>query len=106
MSSGQEQRVAIARAIATDLDLLLADEPTGNLDAASAQEVMALLSNLNRQFEKTIVMVTNDQHAAAYAKTVWHLQKGRLEETAPLTPTVRQSIASENAAVTYSRQGL
>jgi putative ABC transport system ATP-binding protein len=78
MSGGQEQRVAIARAIVTDPDLLLADEPTGNLDAQSATEILELLSTLNREFGKTIVIVTHDQHAAAYAKKIWHLEKGSL----------------------------
>jgi putative ABC transport system ATP-binding protein len=78
MSGGQEQRVAIARAIVTDPDLLLADEPTGNLDAKSATEVLELLSTLNREFGKTIVMVTHDQHAAGYARNVFHLEKGEL----------------------------
>jgi putative ABC transport system ATP-binding protein len=78
LSGGQEQRVAIARAIVTDPDLILADEPTGNLDAASAEEVLTLLTRLNREFDKTIVMVTHDPHAARFAKTVRHLEKGRL----------------------------
>jgi putative ABC transport system ATP-binding protein len=78
LSGGQEQRVAIARAIATDPDLILADEPTGNLDAASAQDVLTLLSRLNKEFGKTIVMVTHDPAAAAYASKVRHLEKGLL----------------------------
>ncbi len=78
LSGGQEQRVAIARAIVTDPDLILADEPTGNLDAASAQEVLTLLSRLNKEFGKTIVLVTHDPHAAAFAGTVRHLEKGQL----------------------------
>src|SRR5215467_8520685 len=78
LSGGQEQRVAIARAIVTDPALILADEPTGNLDAASAQEVLHLLSRLNKEFHKTIVMVTHDPHAARFASTVRHLEKGEL----------------------------
>src|SRR6202451_2160593 len=78
LSGGQEQRVAIARAIVTDPDLLLADEPTGNLDAASAQEILSLLVRLNKEFNKTIVMVTHDPHAAQFASVIRHLEKGEL----------------------------
>jgi putative ABC transport system ATP-binding protein len=78
LSGGQEQRVAIARAIVTDPDFILADEPTGNLDAASANGVMELLAALNRQHGKTILMVTHDPHAAHYAKTIRYLDKGLL----------------------------
>lgn len=78
LSGGQEQRVAIARAIVTDPDLVLADEPTGNLDAASAQEVLDLLRRLNQEFGKTIVMVTHDPHAAKTATNIRYLEKGRL----------------------------
>ena len=78
MSGGQEQRVAIARAIVTDPDLILADEPTGNLDANSAKDVLQMLSRLNSDFGKTIVMVTHDPHAARTAKTVRYLEKGEL----------------------------
>jgi len=78
LSGGQEQRVAIARAIVTDPDLILADEPTGNLDAASAQEALTLLTKLNREYGKTIVMVTHDPHAASFATKVYHLDKGLL----------------------------
>ena len=78
LSGGQEQRVAIARAIVTDPKLILADEPTGNLDAASAEEVLTLLSRLNKEFDKTIVMVTHDPHAARCATVTRHLEKGRL----------------------------
>jgi putative ABC transport system ATP-binding protein len=78
LSGGQEQRVAIARAIVTDPDLILADEPTGNLDAAAAEDVLTLLTRLNREFGKTVVMVTHDPHAAKFARTVRHLEKGQL----------------------------
>ncbi len=78
LSGGQEQRVAVARAIVTDPDLILADEPTGNLDATSAQEVLTLLSKLNRDFGKTVVMVTHDPHAARFASKIRHLEKGAM----------------------------
>jgi putative ABC transport system ATP-binding protein len=78
LSGGQEQRVAIARAIATDPDLILADEPTGNLDAGSARDVLTLLQRLNREFGKTIVMVTHDPQAARFAGKICHLEKGVL----------------------------
>jgi putative ABC transport system ATP-binding protein len=80
LSGGQEQRVAIARAIVTDPTLLLADEPTGDLDAKSAAEVLTLLQRLNQEFKKTIVMVTHDPHAAERAAHVLHLEKGTLVE--------------------------
>jgi putative ABC transport system ATP-binding protein len=76
LSGGQEQRVAIARAIANDPVLLLADEPTGNLDATSAQEVLDLMELLNTQFGTTIIMVTHDPKAARRAKRLLHLEKG------------------------------
>jgi putative ABC transport system ATP-binding protein len=80
LSGGQEQRVAIARAIVTDPTLLLADEPTGDLDAKSAAEVLSLLERLNREFKKTIVMVTHDPHAAERAARQLHLEKGTFVE--------------------------
>src|SRR6516165_2893152 len=78
LSGGQEQRVAIARAIVTDPDLILADEPTGNLDAGSANDVLGLLAGLNQEHGKTIVLVTHDPHAAHYAKSIRYLDKGVL----------------------------
>jgi putative ABC transport system ATP-binding protein len=78
LSGGQEQRVAIARAIATDPTLLVADEPTGDLDAKSAGEILDLIHRLNQEFGKTIVMVTHDPHAAARAGRLLHLEKGVL----------------------------
>src|SRR6266849_1103777 len=80
LSGGQEQRVAIARAVVTDPTLLLADEPTGDLDAKSAAEVLTLLQRLNTEFKKTIVMVTHDPHAAERAGRILHLEKGTLVE--------------------------
>ena len=82
LSGGQEQRVAIARAIVTDPTLLLADEPTGDLDAKSAAEVLTLLQRLNQEYKKTIVMVTHDPHAAERASHLLHLEKGTLVEQA------------------------
>ena len=83
LSGGQEQRVAIARAIVTDPTVLLADEPTGDLDAKSAAEVLTLLQRLNTEFTKTIVLVTHDPHAAERTRRVLHLEKGTLVEQVP-----------------------
>jgi len=79
LSGGQEQRVAIARALACDPELLLADEPTGDLDAKSAQDVMHLLKRLNESFGKTIIIVTHDPHVAEFARRELHLEKGVLQ---------------------------
>jgi len=82
LSGGQEQRVSIARAIVTDPTLLVADEPTGDLDAVNAQETLDLLQRLNQDFQKTIVMVTHDPKAAGHARHTLHLEKGLLVEGA------------------------
>lgn len=78
LSGGQEQRVAIARGIVSDPTLLLADEPTGDLDSHSATEILEILKRLNQDFHKTIIMVTHDPHAASYAHVTRHLEKGML----------------------------
>jgi putative ABC transport system ATP-binding protein len=83
LSGGQEQRVAIARAIVTDPTIVVADEPTGDLDAKSAEEILNLLVELNRMFNKTIVMVTHDQRAVRYVEQVFHLDKGILAGIEP-----------------------
>lgn len=82
LSGGQQQRVAIARAIASDPTLIVADEPTGDLDRVSAEEIMTLLSRLNQELGKTIIMVTHDPMAAERASVQRHLDKGRLEQVA------------------------
>ena len=79
LSGGQEQRVAIARAVVTDPQVLVADEPTGDLDAKSAEEILQLMETLNRDFKKTIVMVTHDPRAAERAHVQRHLEKGVLQ---------------------------
>jgi putative ABC transport system ATP-binding protein len=91
LSGGEQQRVAISRAIVTDPTLLVADEPTGDLDRVAAEEVLGLIRRLNQELGKTVIMVTHDWHAAEKARTVMHLQKGVLVEQpansgAPLTP--------------------
>lgn len=83
LSGGQQQRVGIARAIVTDPTLIIADEPTGDLDAKSAEEILDLLGELQRSLQKTILMVTHDPRAAQRADRVLHLDKGQLVENAP-----------------------
>src|SRR3989442_1284211 len=78
LSGGQEQRVAIARALVTDPAIIVADEPTGNLDSHSAHEVLTILQSLNRSAEKTVIMVTHDPKAAAFSSRTVHLEKGEL----------------------------
>ena len=80
LSGGQQQRVAIARAIITDPTILVADEPTGDLDRVSAAEILNLIERLNRELGKTVIMVTHDPQAAAKAHTVRHLEKGELTQ--------------------------
>ena len=91
LSGGQEQRVAIARAIVTDPTILVADEPTGDLDAKSAHEILDLLQELNARFEKTIIMVTHDPKAADRANHVLHLDKGVLVESEEMNREIRQA---------------
>lgn len=83
LSGGQEQRVAIARAIVSDPTLLLCDEPTGDLDRETADEILELLQALNREYNKTIVMVTHDGQAAEYASHTLHMDKGTLTDGVP-----------------------
>lgn len=82
LSGGQEQRVAIARAIVSAPVLLLADEPTGDLDSRSALEIIQLIRQLNRKFRKTVVLVTHDPQAASFASHTYHLEKGCLLQSA------------------------
>ena len=79
LSGGQQQRVAIARAIVSDPTLIIGDEPTGDLDRKSAEEILTLLERLNKEFKKTIIMVTHDPHAAQSAHKIQHLEKGELQ---------------------------
>ena len=87
LSGGQQQRVALARALVSDPKLLVCDEPTGDLDRQSADDVLAVLGTLNRELGKTIVMVTHDPEAARHAGTVWHMDKGQL------APAHREAVA-------------
>src|SRR5258706_13671374 len=100
LSGGQEQRVAIARAIVADPTLILLDEPTGQLDSKSSDEVLELLRRLNAEFHKTIMMVTHDAKAAASAKTVLHLEKGVLLERAAAVKAGGGIVAPDGVEVT------
>lgn len=90
LSGGQEQRVAIARAIVTNPKIIVADEPTGDLDAESAQAIMQLLTRLNREHGRTLLMVTHDSKCAAHARHTLHLEKGRLVEAHQLAARPKQ----------------
>ena len=94
LSGGQEQRVSIARAIATDPTLIVADEPTGDLDAKSATEILDLIQRLNTEFEKTIIMVTHDPNAAARARRLLHLEKGVLVDQVTQATTAQEGPAA------------
>jgi putative ABC transport system ATP-binding protein len=96
LSGGQEQRVSIARAIVADPTVILLDEPTGQLDGKSSQEVLTLLRRLNDEFKKTIVIVTHDANAAERATTVLHLDKGNLIR-GDAVPSFRPSDATATA---------
>jgi putative ABC transport system ATP-binding protein len=86
LSGGQQQRVSIARAIVSDPTLLVCDEPTGDLDRQSAEDILTLLQQLNREHGKTIIMVTHDPKAAEYASHILHLDKGTLVAKAEAAP--------------------
>jgi putative ABC transport system ATP-binding protein len=90
LSGGQQQRVAIARAIITDPTILVADEPTGDLDRVSAADVLKLMDRLNRELGKTVIMVTHDQRAAEQARRMVHLDKGVLADEEPVTEDLRR----------------
>jgi putative ABC transport system ATP-binding protein len=87
LSGGQQQRVAIARALVTDPTLIVADEPTGDLDRESANDVLGMLQRLNRETGKTVIMVTHDQRAAQHAHAIMHLEKGELSQREQLSAT-------------------
>ncbi len=93
LSGGQEQRVAIARAIVTDPDVILADEPTGDLDGQTSEGILNLLNTLNEEFGKTILMVTHDPKAAAHGQRTLHLEKGLLERDEANAPRPRAAAA-------------
>ena len=94
LSGGQQQRVGIARAIVTDPTLIVADEPTGDLDARSAVEIMNLMDELQRGLKKTILLVTHDPRAAEHAQRVVHLEKGQLLESAPTEAALATAVSA------------
>jgi len=85
LSGGQQQRVAIARALVSDPNLIVADEPTGDLDRESAEDILKLMQTLNRELNKTIILVTHDARAAAHAHAIMHLEKGELSAREEVT---------------------
>jgi putative ABC transport system ATP-binding protein len=97
LSGGQQQRVGIARAIVTDPTLIVADEPTGDLDARSAEEILNLLTELQKSLKKTILLVTHDPRAAARAQRILHLEKGQLVE--------KGTLSAEPVAASAGRDG-
>jgi putative ABC transport system ATP-binding protein len=88
LSGGQQQRVAFARAIVTNPDILLADEPTGNLDSKTSREIMKLMTDLNQDHGITVVMVTHESDMAAYAKRIIRFVDGRIDSDAPNRPAL------------------
>jgi putative ABC transport system ATP-binding protein len=98
LSGGQQQRVAIARAIISDPTIIVADEPTGDLDRKSAEEILALLRRLNAEMGKTVIMVTHDWHAVESARRVTHLEKGELVDEPPVVPAQAGTQAGGRAA--------
>jgi putative ABC transport system ATP-binding protein len=100
LSGGQQQRVGIARAIVTDPTLLVADEPTGDLDARSAEDILDLIAELKKGLNKTIVMVTHDPRAATRAERILHLDKGRLVVDQPLPAATEQAFKKSGSEFT------
>jgi putative ABC transport system ATP-binding protein len=97
LSGGQQQRVAIARALITDPTLIVADEPTGDLDRESANEVLGLLQRLNSELGKTIIMVTHDARAASHAHAIMHLEKGELSGREEIVQTLASAATATPA---------